>query len=77
VSFASRAASRPWREADFPPKPPPTKGAITRTSSGRRESACAIWFLSEKGVWVEAHTVTRPSSSRAVAECVSIVAWAT
>ena len=51
LRFASRAASIAWRLAVLPPKPPPTKGGITRTlPSGTTERLGRFRLQAEGGL---------------------------
>lgn len=54
---ARRAASTACSEADLPPYPPPTNGAMIRTFSVGRPNAWATRSWTPKGVWVEAQTL--------------------
>ncbi len=51
----------------FAPKPPPTSGAITRTSAGSSPSIPASTIRSWCGVCVDSHAVRRPSSPTSAA----------
>ena len=61
VATMTSSTARP-----LPPKPPPTSGAITRTFSASRPIAPARPSRSACGVWLDSHTVSRPSSHTAV-----------
>ena len=58
----------------FGPKPPPTSGAITRTSFSVRPSASTSTRLALCGIWVESQTVSKSSigSKRAMTPRASI-----
>ena len=59
---------RPLDDTIFAPNPPPTSGAITRTSDGSIPSIPAIASRSWCGVCVLSHTVSLPSSNCAAVE---------
>ena len=47
----------------FPPNPPPTCGAITRTASSGICNERASWTRAPCGTWVDSHTARLPSPS--------------
>jgi hypothetical protein len=64
-SRRAAAATTMWSQTPpvaLPPKPPPTAGTITRTSSTGRPSVRTIWARAADGTWVDTHTVSLPPS---------------